>query len=618
MRFYAELKRRNVIRVGAAYAVFSWLLIQIAATTLPLFGFDEAPSRFVVIILAIGFVPALVFAWAFELTPSGIKKDEDVDRSGAEATGAAKRLDRTIMVVLAVGLLYFAIDKFILSQSREAAVIAQVREEAFAEARRILDENPSVAVLPFQDLSPGQDQRFFADGVAVEILNILDGLENLNVIARSSSFQFRGPGQDLKAVGERLGVTYVLEGSVSRSGETIRVMAELADARTGMRVWSGPFEARLEDIFAIQKKISREVAGALSIALDIDGRNSLTGASTDNVEAYLAFLAGMELVNTSVEWDRATAYFDRALVLDPDYLDAIVQRGVMYGLMSFDLPPEEARQSQERGLQKVSEAIAIDPTFARAYDVLARFIWTRGDWIGATRTYEKYAALAPADIPAQLGFANVMARTGRVLDAMRITELKHRMDPVSFLGAQVRAERLIQAGRFEEASQALAEADRIRPPPSQGTDIRRLFLAFSAGEREGIRTALANYTLADARASATVEMILRIYDDEAATILQALRGLFASDESLTGEGRVIIASMAAHLGDPQLALEVFDREFEVNLVRTNRLWYRHFSDMRKLPGFKILATRLGFVDYWRTYGWADSCRAIGDNDFECA
>ena len=232
--------------------------------------------------------------------------------------------------------------------------------------------------------------------------------------------------------------------------------------------------------------------------------------------------------------------------------------------------------------------------------------------------YAKYAELAPADVPAQLGFENVMARTGRIRDSVRIGELEQRTNPVSFLGLQVHSERLIQAGRYDKARQALADADRISPPPSQGTDIRRLLLAISIGEHKGIKTALKNYIQADQRAAPVTEAILDAFDEDPTEILRLLRDIFDNEEALTGEARVVIASIAAHHNDPELALRVFNKELEVNVQRTNRLWYPFFSDMRKLPGFKALAERLGFVEYWRTYGWADTCRPLGDDDFECA
>lgn len=617
MSIFAELRRRNVLRTAAAYIVSSWLLIQVAETIFPLFGFDETPARIVVIVLAIGFVPALILSWAFELTPDGWRKESDVDHNAAPMAASAKRIDRVIMVTLAIGLAYFAIDKFVFSESRQAVLIEQAREDAFAEAQRVFDSNKSIAVLPFEDLSAEQDQQFLADGISGEILNILAGLEGLNVTARTSSFQFRDPDRVPQEIGGRLGVRYILEGNIRKTGEQVRVMAQLVDAQSGFQIDSWPFEARLDEIFDIQVDVARAVAGALSIALDIEGRNELPGARTDNIDAYLAFLEGRESVSRSVEWDRAIALFDRALALDPNYVDAIVERGVMHAFMSFTMPSAEARASQERGLAMVQEAIRIDPGFARAYDVLARFIWTRGDWIGATQTYEKYAELAPADIPAQLGFTNVMARTGRLRDSARIGEMEARNDPVSILGAHVRAERLIQVGEYEEALETLALADRISPPPQQGTDFRRLFLAISIGEDDGIRIAMENYALADRRAKPVVEAILADFDADRLSRLKNMRETFETDTTLTGESRVIIASMAAHLGDPELALDVFEKEFEINVQRVNRLWYPYFSEMRSLPGFKALAEHLNYVEYWRTYGWADTCRPLGGDDFEC-
>ena len=215
MSLYAELKRRNVFRVGAAYAVGAWLLIQIADTTFPLFGFGDTPARIVVILVIIGFVPALIFAWAFELTPSGLQREEDVDRSLTVTTIAAKRLDRIIMLVLVLAVGFFAFDKFVVSESREQAIAESARLEALAEVVETYKNNKSIAVLPFFDMSPNQDQEYFGDGIAEELLDTLTKLKGLNVASRTSSFAFKGSNDSVQSIGEQLGVTSVLEGSAS-------------------------------------------------------------------------------------------------------------------------------------------------------------------------------------------------------------------------------------------------------------------------------------------------------------------------------------------------------------------------------------------------------------------
>lgn len=616
MSFYSEIKRRNVLRVAAGYIVSAWLLIQVAETVIPLFGFGDGPARVVVILLVIGFLPALIVSWTFELTPSGLQKDKDVERSQASIAQSAKRSDRIILLVLALAVSYFAFDKFVLSKSREQAIAESAREEGITAALQAYKSNKSIAVLPFDDMSENQDQGYFADGISEELLNELARLEGLNVTGRTSSFVFKGSKEDLISIGEKLGVANLLEGSVRRDGDAVRVTAQLIDSRSGFHLWSNTYDRKIREIFDIQEDIARSVAGALSIVLDVDGRNELPGTGTDFVEAYDVYLEAQANLRTD-HWELAEAQFQRAVDLDPDYAEAWTSLSSTIGLNSFRLSSEQARAAQERARELAVRASEIDPNLASPYNMLSVYQWARGDWIGATELYEKYKTLAPADITAQLGFDSILKRTGRVRAALRIQELDQLNDPLNVISAQVVAERYIQTGQVEDALATLARADRIMPPPQQGTDLRRFFLSVTVGEPEGIRTALRNYAVADPRVATLVKAILDEFDSAPAVVLDVMRRMYENDVDIRGEGRLIIASMAAHYGDADFALEVMSDELSVNMIRMNRLWYPFFSEMRSLPGFKALAERTGLVDYWRVYGWADTCRPLGEQDFQC-
>jgi TolB-like protein len=614
MTFFSELKRRNVLRVAVGYIVAAWLLIQVAETIFPLFGFGDGPARIVVVLLAIGFLPALIVSWIFELTPAGLQKDKDVDRSHASVATSAKRFDRIVMLVLLVAVSYFAFDKFVLSESREQAIAENARAEALVLALETLRNNKSIAVLPFVDMSPDQDQEYFADGITEQLLNELAQLEGLNVTGRTSSFAFKGVNQDLRSIGEQLGVAYILEGSVRKQDDEVRITAQLINSQDGSHMWSDTYDALLDDIFFIQENIARSVAGALSVALDVDGRNHLPGTGTDSVEAYDLFLEA----RGAESFEMVKALYERAIELDPDYAEAWAWLGGAYGaILSWQLPPEEARAAQEQGRELVVRATEIDPNLATAYAMLEGFQWARGDWIGATEFQLVYSALAPADIPARMGSANIMAKTGRIRDALRVAELKRQTDPLNFYLTTILAELNIQTGRYDDAEAELAKIVRMTSDNEQSVELRRMLMAFSIGEHERIRKTLQNYSKADPRVSDIVNAVIEEFDSPAPEVLAALRRLYNEETEMTGEGRLVTASLAAHFGDPELALEILSKEFRVNLIRVNRLWYPFFSDMRSLPGFKTLAENIGFVAYWRKYGWADTCRPLGDDDFEC-
>ena len=612
MSLFDELKRRNVLRVAAGYVVSAWLLIQVAETVFPLFGFDDGPARIVVILLVIGFLPALIVSWIFELTPGGLLKDKDVDRRRPSVAGSAKRFDRTIMLVLVLAVSYFAFDKFILSESREQAIAETAREAGMFDALAAYTSNESIAVLPFADMSAEQDQEYFADGITEELLNQLAQLEGLNVTGRTSSFTFKGHNQDLKSIGEQLGVTNLLEGSVRKDGDSIRITAQLINSQTGFHLWSDTYDRKISDIFDIQEDIARSVAGALSIVLDVDDRSELPGTGTDVVEAYDVYLEAQ-----AGPWELAKARYRQAIDLDPNYAEAYTSLAEEIGIDTFNLGSEEARAAQEHARQLVVRAIEIDPDLASSHKQLSIFQWTSGDWIGATELYENYKSLAPADIIGQLGFESVLKRTGHIRAVLRIAELEFLKDPLNIFAAHNLVERYIQSGRYEDALSALAQADQLTPPPEQGNDLRRFFLSVSVGEPEGIRTALRNYAVADPHVATLVNAILDEFDSAPAVVLEVMRQAFENDVDMRGEGRLIIASMAAHYGDAEFALEIMSDELSVNLLRMHRLWYPFFSEMRSLPGFKTLVQRAGLVDYWRVYGWADTCRPKGAEDFEC-
>ena len=616
MSFYSELKRRNVLRVVAGYIVSAWLLIQVTETISPLFGFGDGPARIVVILLVIGFLPALIVSWLFELTPGGLLKDKDVDRRRPSVAGSAKRFDRTIMLVLLLAVSYFAFDKFILSESREQAIAETAREAGMFDALAAYTSNESIAVLPFADMSAEQDQEYFADGITEELLNQLAQLEGLNVTGRTSSFAFKGHNQDLKSIGEQLGVTNLLEGSVRKDGDSIRITAQLINSQTGFHLWSDTYDRKISDIFDIQEDIARSVAGALSIVLDVDDRSELPGTGTDVVEAYDVYLEAQANFNSG-PWELAKLRYQQAIDLDPNYAEAYASLARVIGFDSFNLGSEEARAAQEHARQLVVRAIEIDPDLASPHRLLSVFQWTGGDWIGATELYENYRSLAPADIIGQLGFESVLKRSGHIRAVLRIAELKFLKDPLNIFAAHNLVERYIQSGRYEDALSALAQADQLTPPPDQGNDLRRFFLSVSVGEPEGIRTALRNYAVADPHVATLVNAILDEFDSAPAVVLEVMRQAFENDVDMRGEGRLIIASMAAHYGDAEFALEIMSDELSVNLLRMHRLWYPFFSEMRGLPGFKTLVQRTGLVDYWRVYGWADTCRPLGEQDFEC-
>ena len=311
-KLFSELKRRNVVRVGIAYIVLSWIALQVGDVLFDMFGTPDWVGKTLAVLLALGFPFACLFAWAFELTPEGIKKTRDVDMSESVAHSSGHRLNVVIIAALVFALGYFIWER-------------QGLVEPQATASGAGDVEKSIAVLPFVNMSSDEEQEWFADGLTEEILNALARTPDLLVASRTSSFQFKGQNTDISEIAKTLGVAHILEGSVRRGGERLRVTAQLIRASDGFHLWSETFDRKPEDVIAIQEDVAFEIANALETAMDPEALKQMVSAGTASVAAYEAYLEGLALeglVGSSgnvADWPRAMEAFVRARNLDKEF-----------------------------------------------------------------------------------------------------------------------------------------------------------------------------------------------------------------------------------------------------------------------------------------------------------
>src|SRR5210317_214156 len=286
--FFEELKRRNVFKVGIAYAISAWILLQIVDLVLENITAPEWVMQVFMLAVAIGFPLALLFAWAFEMTPEGIKLEKDVDRSRSITEQTGQKMNRGIIIALAIAVVLLLIDRFRPEAVEEApdpaiAVTTQAVDSFLTEEPVPETDEKSIAVLPFVDMSPDGDQAYFADGISEEILNVLVKTHSLKVAGRTSSLQFRGRDEDLRVIGDQLGVEHILEGSIRKANNRVRITAQLVKADDGFHLWSETYDRELNDIFAIQDEIARAITDALAIELDLaGGQPTLASVSTGN------------------------------------------------------------------------------------------------------------------------------------------------------------------------------------------------------------------------------------------------------------------------------------------------------------------------------------------------
>jgi TolB-like protein len=396
-QLFQELKRRNVIRVAIAYAVSAWLLIEVTATIFPILSLPQWSVTLVTVLLFIGFPIALIFAWAFELTPEGLKLEKHVVREESITPATGRKLDFVIIGMLGVAVAFFAYDKFVLDPSRDAVEIeaaVQSAQEQQASTIKGQDGAKSVAVLPFVALSNGPDDEYFADGLTEEILNSLAHLPKLLVTARTSSFVFKGQNVPIPEVAKKLGVAHVVEGSVRRSGNKTRITAQLIRANDGFHLWSDIYDHSSEDSFAVQADIAEKVAAALDVVLSEEQRARMRSTGLRNPEAFIAFQKGWVLLDQAHALPyaqrqngllEANKYFERTIELEPQFSTAHAAHADYYLHhiinVSLDGMPggtiEEALRQAKIDLENASRYAASE---GQRLSVTAEFALIAGQW----------------------------------------------------------------------------------------------------------------------------------------------------------------------------------------------------------------------------------------------
>src|SRR5437763_361827 len=318
--FFAELKRRNVIRFAGLYLVGAWLLTQVASTVLPMFGAPDWLPRSIVILLVIAFGPALIFSWVFELTPQGLKRDEDVRPEESIAPQTARRMDRIIIVVLLLALGYFAFDKFVLTARRETA---QLHPTVATNGSAATPNSKSIAVLPFENLREDRANAYFAEGIQEEILTRLAKIADLKVISRTSTQQYKSKPGNLSEIAKQLGVANILEDSVQKAADQVRVNVQLINAQTDSHLWADTYDRKLTDIFGVESEIAKGIAESLRAKLTGREEQALAVKPTNNPEAYDAYLRGLAFEARTIRQPdlrrEAVGFYEQAVQLDPNF-----------------------------------------------------------------------------------------------------------------------------------------------------------------------------------------------------------------------------------------------------------------------------------------------------------
>src|SRR5947207_10346401 len=448
--FFGELKRRNVYKVGVAYAIVAWLLMQVASQIFPFFEIPNWVVRLIILLLVIGFPIALIIAWAFEVTSEGIKRTETADAAGLRSHGGAWIYVVLIGAALSVGLFFVG---------RYTAGHATPR---LSEVTTAIPEK-SIAVLPLINESGDPKDEYFSDGLSEELIAALAQISGLKVIGRSSSFRFKERKEEPKTIGKKLGVATLLDGTGRKQGDRVRIVAELVNAADGIQLWTRTFDRELKDIFAVQQEIATAVAESLKVTL-LGSQERPSQIATNNVEAHNAYLQGhFHLVRRNVEdFRKAIGYYDQAIELDPEYALAYAERAEAWTLWG-DLTGQRPT-AYPKARSDAEKAVAIAPALAEARAALG-FVRCFVDWNFADGLTELKRAkeLSPTNPTANDLLARIIVYLGRFDEAERQARQAVELDPLSTVTQGNLARVLFYAGKLDEADAAARKAAELQP-----------------------------------------------------------------------------------------------------------------------------------------------------------
>jgi TolB-like protein len=472
MSFFKELKRRNVVRVGIAYTVATWLLIQVTDTVFPRIGLPESAVTLVIALLFIGFIPALIFAWAFEMTPDGIKREKEVDRTKSITPRTGRKLDRMIIGIMTVVIAFLILDRFVLTDDTESSNQKTQIQAAIPDAgtESVIDTGPSIAVLPFVNMSGDADNEYFSDGLTETLLHMLAQLPGLRVAARTSSFAFKGKNAGIEEISKALNVAHILEGSVQKSGNRVRITAQLIRAEDGFHVWSQNYDRTLEDIFAIQDEIAKDVAGALDSTL-LDGEIRIASVETSDVSAYDTYLRATEqqAIGSYGSLSSAESLFKQALSADAGFIDAKLALARNY-LMQFNTGLIDEDQMQQAMTPLLSQVREVQPDnrLARAIETLAHLVT---DLMMDQDTFRKEVnelrlllPLLPSEsyirayVAAMIAFGLKQPEVG-----LQVLEAGFMVDPLSSELYGWQGNIYVDMERYEDAQNAFLKAIELNP-----------------------------------------------------------------------------------------------------------------------------------------------------------
>ncbi len=596
------------MRVGLAYVVGAWVILQIVD-----FGLDaiSAPNwimQMFILLAAVGFPVVLIVTWVFELTPEGIRRESEIDRTQSSSASTGRRLDRVIIAFLAVAVLLLFGERFFVGPDDTAPVVTGDTDAIVTAASR-----NTIAVLPFVNMSSDVEQEYFSDGITEEILNRLAGIRELQVAARTSVFSFKGQNQDIRKIAEQLGVETVLEGSVRRAGDDIRITAQLIRASDGFHLWSEAYDRKLENIFAIQDDIASRIADALQLSMGISDQPKVMPRSV-NPEVYDLYLRARALHRQRGEvLLEAVALFEQALAIDPEFAPAWAGLSHSYIVLPNYISKEKHQKLGDvlaKSVDAAERAMELDSALPTAIHAMANTLFFRLEWAEAERYYRQALELDPDSADIMEDYVSLLTFSGQLEASRKVADRMIELDPYVPVFQNAMVALLEAQGENELKAKAIQIALEINP------DLPNLqMVRFDDMLRTGQFAAARDYVNQMSE--------LRF---EHADLIEQLDWVENHGESAKTPDPLYSPSVAFHADryDIWLATVMESKEEWVEWFISPLLeLYSTSAPAEKLhrfrsdSGTKAYLEDLRLPGYWRDVGWPDMCQPIGEADFSC-
>jgi TolB-like protein len=580
--FFAELQRRNVLRAGVLYAGAVWALAQGLAQLLPLFGDYGWIARWFVIAGAIGFPFWVAFAWFYEFTPQGLKRESEIAADASIVRSTGRAMDKWIIAVLVVAVVLLLTNTFVW---RKGAGL----DGGSASAA----PGKSIAVLPFVNMSGDPQNEYFSDGITEEILDALAQLPNLKVAARTSAFAFKGKAEDLRKVGDVLDVATVLEGSVQKSGDEVRITAQLIDTRSGYHLWSEKYDRKLTSIFAVEDEISKAIADKLKVQLAGGNGSTLVAQKVIDPRAHDFYLRGLTLL-AARSVSEAVGAFRQAVAIDPEYAQAWAALAEAQALLPA-YGPTAMQTAYADSLESARRALAVNPDVALAYVAQGMVYMDEMRWADADGAFRHALALAPGDAEALNQYGQFLEGVGQLEPALVQFDRALQRDPLSGVNGAIRVQLRLML-HHDDAATAAAQIKAILDAHPESLYVHRsatlIYLnlhRYPEAEAQSRAAAVLNGTDPEA----TVQVIRGIADP--ALRPKAVHSLETSaGNSGLQRDAILHAFFLVRLGERDRALAALeDYAAHGNSVIQQLLWFPAFDPIRNDPRFEAVLKKLG-------------------------